>query len=229
MGAASAADVVVEAAADRSATVIGITGGVAAGKSTLAAAVAPALRAAVVATDGFLFPNATLADNGLEHRKGFAESFDTEALRAFVDQWRATGRATAPRYSHLLYDVAGSVEVADAACLVLEGLHLGHPAFGLHDRIDLLVHIDAAVEDLARWYLARFQELRTTAASQPDAFLYPYRDMAPDVLDRMAIQVWDTLNVVLLEEEIRPYEAVADLVIRLDADHGVAQVEFPLR
>ncbi len=225
MGVSSAADLVVDAARDRDARVVGITGGIAAGKSTLATAVAPSLDAAVVATDGFLLTNAALAEAGLTHRKGYPDSFDVAALGAFVDAWRETGRAAAPLYSHLHYDVVGSTDVAGAERLVLEGLHLGHPAFGLRDRIDLLVHLDAHADDLARWYLARFQELRTAAASEPDAFLYPYRDMDPAVLDGMAMDVWRTLNLIVLEDEIRPYESTADIVIRLGPDHEVVTVD----
>src|SRR5262245_38609835 len=98
-------ELIVAAAERADATVIGITGGVAAGKSTLGSAVAAALSAPVVASDGFLRTNAELASLGLTHRKGFPESFDAVALSSFLDTWRATGRAIAPRYSHLTYDI----------------------------------------------------------------------------------------------------------------------------
>lgn len=222
--ATEAVDLVVDAARERDARLIGITGAIAAGKSTLAAAVAQSLDAAVVSTDGFLLSNAALAEAGLTDRKGFPESFDHAALAAFVDEWKATGRASAPRYSHLHYDVVGVAEV-DAWSLVVEGLHLSHPSFGVRDRLDLLVHLDASDDCLARWYLERFQELRTAAATDPTAFLYPYREMPGDALDAIAMDVWRSLNMVVVDEQIRPHEALADLVITLDADHQVSTIE----
>ena len=82
---------VIEEASRRDARVVGVTGGVAVGKSTLAEHLAVALDAAVVATDGFLLDGPTLAERDLGHRKGFPESFDAAALRSFLDGWRATG------------------------------------------------------------------------------------------------------------------------------------------
>src|SRR5437660_9030187 len=67
--------------------IVGITGAVAVGKSTLASALqqqivgspeAPSVE--VVCTDGFLLDNATLEARGLTLKKGFPESYDAEAL-----------------------------------------------------------------------------------------------------------------------------------------------------
>jgi type I pantothenate kinase len=216
-----AADLVAEAASEAGATVVGITGGVAAGKSTLAEAVAARLGAPVVATDGFLHPNAVLADLELTARKGFPESFDSVALRAALDGWRADGRATVPVYSHLLYDVVPPpVEVAGER-LVVEGLHLGHPVIGVRDRIDLLVHIDADDGLLATWFLERFRELRLAAADEPTAFLHPIRDLPAETAESMAMGVWEAVNLVVLEEEVRPWAKVADLVLTLGPSHEV--------
>jgi type I pantothenate kinase len=237
-----AVDAVLAAVGD--ARLIGITGGVAAGKSTLAAAVGLALGAPVVATDGFLRSNADLADAGLTHRKGFPESFDGDALGAGLDAWRATGRMAVPVYSHLAYDLTGEVVVVAGERLVVEGLHLGHPALGVgvgapagrsvgvgahagrsvRDRFDLLVHLDAADDDLARWYLDRFRELRAAAAADPAAFLHQFRDVDGAVLDGMAMDVWTGVNLVVLEEEVRPWAGEADLVLRLGPDHQVVEV-----
>ena len=60
----------------------------------------------LVTTDGFLLPNAELAERGLMTRKGFPESYDRRALLRFVTEVKA-GRAEvhAPVYSHLVYDI----------------------------------------------------------------------------------------------------------------------------
>jgi type I pantothenate kinase len=61
---------------------------VAAGKSTLCAALKatlePALRVEVVSTDGFLFPNAVLAERGTLMRKGYPETYDGDSLAAIL-------------------------------------------------------------------------------------------------------------------------------------------------
>jgi type I pantothenate kinase len=200
----------------RDAQIVGITGGIAAGKSTVAAAVANALGWPTVSTDGFI-----RADAGA--RKGYADSYDADALGAFLDAIRDDGKATAPRYSHLHYEVVGYEEITSHN-LVLDGLHLGHVAIGIRDRLDLLVHLDAPTDTLSEWYLGRFQELRTLAKDEPTAMLYPYLEMGPDGLDAMAMQVWRDLNAVVIDTEVRPAEAVADVIVRLNADHTVAEI-----
>jgi hypothetical protein len=54
--------------------------------------------------------------------------------------------------------------------------------------------------------------------------LYQYRDMQPEALDAMAMQVWRDLNAVVVDTEVRPAEAAADVVVRLNADHSVAEI-----
>jgi type I pantothenate kinase len=97
----------------------------------------------------------------------------------------------------------------------------------VRDRFDLLVHVDAADEDLARWYLDRFRELRSAAAADPAAFLHQFRDVDGAVLDGMAMDVWDAVNLVVLEEEVRPWASAADLTLWLGADHSVASATRP--
>jgi type I pantothenate kinase len=219
-----ALELVLGVAAADDVRVVGITGGVAAGKSTLADALAARLGAVVVATDGFLHPNAELAARDLTHRKGFAESFDSAALRAALDDWRATGTTTVPVYSHLRYDVVPPPVAVAGERLVVEGLHLGHPALGVRDRIDLLVHLDADPVLLAGWFLDRFRQLRAAAAGDPDAFLHPYRDVPAEAMEAMAMDVWASVNLVVLEEEVRPWSKAADLVLVLGPHHEVIEV-----
>jgi type I pantothenate kinase len=218
------AGVVVDEVERTGARLVGITGGVAAGKSTLAAAVAATLGAPVLATDGFLHPNAILAERDLTHRKGFPESFDAAALAAALDRWCAEGEVEVPVYSHLFYDVVPPPVRLAGERLVVEGLHLGHPGLGVRDRFDLLVHVDADEADLARWFLDRFRELRADAATVPGALLHPFKDLPADTVEGMAMDVWRAVNVAVLVEEVRPWEGAADLVVRLGPGHEVLEV-----
>mgnify|MGYP002336307248 CR=1 FL=1 len=221
---------VAEQVAARQARLVAITGGVAAGKSTFAAALGEALpvSSVVVAGDGFLLPTAELAARGLSERKGFPDSYDTAALATFLDAVRAGDpRASAPVYSHLAYDVVPGerVVVGDADVVIVEGLHLASPALGVRDRFDLVVHLDADDDDLERWYLQRFRSLRGAAAGDPSAFLHGYLAMGDEALDAIAIDVWHKVNLVVLDEHVRPAAVHADVVLHLDADHGVERVD----
>src|SRR4051812_36005734 len=92
--------------------IIGLAGSVAVGKSTTGRVLRALLqrwpntpKVELIATDGFLLPNAVLAREGLMERKGFPESYDLPALLAFLNAIKAgTHSAFAPVYSHLTYD-----------------------------------------------------------------------------------------------------------------------------
>ena len=89
-GPAGVADLSAQLARRRSAEgifIVGVTGSVASGKSTLAKALADVLRGARLPIrrdhwhgQDFLLPNKTLAERGIEAKKGFPESYDLDAL-----------------------------------------------------------------------------------------------------------------------------------------------------
>src|SRR5271170_2624350 len=118
--------------------VVAITGGVAAGKSVLAAELAndiagwperPSVE--IVGTDGFLFDNATLEARGLGPRKGFPESYDVDGFRAALGSIRR-GPTSFPGYSHATYDVEPALArtLSTPEVLIVEGLglHIDHGA-----------------------------------------------------------------------------------------------------
>ena len=172
--------------------VIGVAGSVSVGKSTTARLLRLLLarwpqqpRVELVTTDGFLLPNAELARRGLMARKGFPESYDRRALLQFVTDVKA-GRAQvgAPVYSHLTYDiVAGKQAVTHRPdILLLEGLNVLQPAppgaaLAVSDFIDFSVYVDAALEDIRRWYVDRFRRLRETAFRDPSSYFRRYAAM----------------------------------------------------
>jgi type I pantothenate kinase len=166
--------------------IIGVAGSVAVGKSTTARVLQALLarwpnvpKVDLVTTDGFLYPNAILAREGLMERKGFPESYDLSALLHFLSDIRAGRRpARAPVYSHLIYDVMPNqwIEVDRPDILIVEGLNVLQPARlpkdgtaipFVSDFFDFSVYIDADQEDLHRWYVNRFLRLRHTAFRDP--------------------------------------------------------------
>src|SRR5436309_4375569 len=114
--------------------IIGIGGSVAVGKSTTARVLQALLarwpnvpKVGLVTTDGFLYPNAILAREGLMERKGFPESYDLPALLRFLSDVKAGRRPIrAPIYSHLVYDVMPNqwVEIDRPDILIVEGLNV---------------------------------------------------------------------------------------------------------
>lgn len=117
--------------------VIGIAGSVAVGKSTTARLLQELLRrwpytprVDLVTTDGFLYPNAVLAERGLMDRKGFPESYDHAALLDFLRRVKSgEERVEIPRYDHVIYDIVPGQHqvVAHPDILILEGLNVLQP------------------------------------------------------------------------------------------------------
>ena len=79
--------------------IIGVGGSVAVGKSTTARVLQALLarwpnvpKVDLVTTDGFLYPNAVLAREGLMEKKGFPESYDLPTLLRFLSDIKAGRR-----------------------------------------------------------------------------------------------------------------------------------------
>jgi len=205
-------------------TVVGIAGPVAVGKSTLAYQLADALAPAaveVVTTDGFLFANDELEARGLSMRKGFPESYDLDALRAFLGAVRAGRPADVPVYSHETYDVVVGAfrSVAGAGVVVLEGVNALSATVGLLD-LGIYVHADDAVVEA--WFVERFREL--CANDDPTSFYARFAGLDAETVDHLAHEVWRSVNLVNLHEHIGPSIGHADVVVEKAADHGVGAV-----
>src|SRR5690606_9384015 len=114
--------------------IIGIAGSVAVGKSTTARVLKELLarwpsspKVDLVTTDGFLYPNAVLLQEGLMERKGFPESYDVGAILRFLSGIKAgLPNMRAPLYSHLTYDVRPGefVTIDRPDILIFEGINV---------------------------------------------------------------------------------------------------------
>jgi type I pantothenate kinase len=207
---------------------VGITGAVAAGKSTLAGELAAALAGAgpveIVGTDGFLVDTATLVERGLLNRKGFPETYDSAALRAALAAIR-TGPVTFPGYSHTIFDPdpALSRRLDPPAVLIVEGLGLqdGPAVLGL----DTLVYLDADEADLEAWFSERFVQLWRDAEHDPASFYARFRSMDEAQTRKFAAEVvWRGINLPNLRQHIVMARDVADIVVRKGADHAILSV-----
>lgn len=219
--------------------IIGIAGSVAVGKSTVARLLKELLsrwegtpRVALVTTDGFLHPNAELQRRDIMHRKGFPESYDRLALLKFVaDVKSGLPVVHAPVYSHLVYDIVPSetVEVENPDVLIVEGLNvLQPPAAGqevaLSDYFDFTIYVDAEVENVAKWFIGRFEKLRESAFTDPASYFHRYAEMDYDAALARAQEIWRTINLPNLTENIQPTRSRAKLVLQKGEQHAVESV-----
>jgi len=217
------------AARDRRPYLVAVTGGVAAGKSTVALALRALLAdrwsVDIVPADGFLFSNAELDRRGLSLRKGFPESHDLNALARFLADVRAGGGARAPTYSHVTYDlVPGGEQVVAADVVVVEGLPLLQPEIG--GSFDLTIYVDADEDDLERWYVERFLTLRDAARNDDSSFFRAFVAMSEAETAALAHEVWRTINGRNLREHILPTRKQADVIVEKAGDHTVRSVRL---
>lgn len=227
-GLSDIADLVRARAGGRQPFIVGVTGGVAAGKSTFAVQLAeslaePAWTAEVVSTDGFLMDNAALSQLGLINRKGFPESFDTAAMRAALVGVR-TGPATFPGYSHAIFDIdpALSRRLDPPGVLIVEGLglHGGAAEVGL----DTLVYLDADEALIEAWFAERFLGFWRAAETDPTSFYARFRHLDEAGVRGVAAMVWRDINLPNLREHISKARDLADIVVTKGEGHRILSV-----
>jgi type I pantothenate kinase len=206
--------------------VVGLTGSVAAGKSTLCERLVRrlegALRVVSVSTDGFLLPTQVLNARGLGMRKGFPESYDADALFDVVQRVRREP-VVIPGYSHVTYDIdpalARTVDAPDV--LILEGLGFAPFPDGrsLCDAVDLTIYLDADEADLEDWFAHRFMALWRAAEDDPTSFYAQFRDMDAAQAEAFGRMVWTQINLENLREHIVQVRRRADILLRKAASH----------
>jgi type I pantothenate kinase len=218
-----------------------VAGSVSVGKSTTARLLALLLarwrecpRVELMTTDGFLLPNAELERRGLMARKGFPESYDRRALLRFVTEVKAgEPQVSAPVYSHLTYDIVPGERavIHRPDILLLEGLNVLQPApagvaLAVSDFIDFSVYVDAAPDDIRRWYVQRFLRLRETAFRDPESYFRRYAALDEATAVAQAEEVWAEINEPNLVDNIAPTRDRATLVLRKGPEHDVTRVRL---
>ncbi|MHA7857277.1 MAG: nucleoside/nucleotide kinase family protein [Henriciella sp.] len=217
--------------------VIGLTGSVASGKSTLAhhleQSLEPELSVETVSTDGFLFLTEYLRKNGLFERKGFPETYDYAAMQAAIASVRSEP-TDFPGYSHITFDpdpaLTRTVEPSDV--VILEGLGFRpRGSESTPNEPDILIYLDAELAHIESWYLERFLRFWRAAEHDPTSFYAQFRHMSEPQLIEFAKSVWAGINLPNLENHILPMREHADLVIKKDADHAITitQDRWPRR
>ncbi|HEX5144862.1 MAG TPA: type I pantothenate kinase [Mycobacterium sp.] len=218
--------------------VIGVAGSVAVGKSTTARVLQALLarwehhpRVDLVTTDGFLYPNNELTRRNLMHRKGFPESYDRRGLMRFVTTVKSGAEvACAPVYSHLLYDIVPGEKhvVRHPDILILEGLNVLQtgPTLMVSDLFDFSVYVDARIEDIEQWYVSRFLAMRAGAFADPASHFHHYSTLTDEQAVFAARDIWGSINLPNLIDNILPTRPRATLVLRKDSDHSINRLRL---
>ena len=143
-----AADAVRRLATPGRRTIVGITGPVGAGKSTLAAR----LSGCVIATDHYL-PNYDVTP---EHERDLPERSDLARLLADLRSLRTGQPTRIPQWSFHTHNRVGEQEIQPHDLIVVEGLHALHETHA--PGLDIRVYVDAPPS--IRW--ARWENLALT-------------------------------------------------------------------
>ncbi|GAC1314759.1 MAG: type I pantothenate kinase [Acidimicrobiales bacterium] len=211
--------------------VVTIAGSVASGKTTCAGAVAALIAARadrpsveILSTDGFLYPNAVLAPQGLVMRKGFPETYDNELItRTLGGLAEGEPSVQIPSYSHSVYDIDGAPQVLrNPDVVVLEGVNTLQP--GLAEYGSMRVYLDADEPDLRRWYVDRFLGLIDAARTDSSSFFAQWVTLSPEEARAQAVAVWEAVNLPNLTDHILATRWRADIVLHKAGDHAVDRV-----
>ena len=217
--------------------IIGVSGSVAVGKSTtsrllqlLLQRTFPQSNVELVTTDGFLYPNQTLTEQGILNRKGFPESYDMEALLNFLDHIKNGQDVDIPVYSHEVYDIVPeekqSVKAADF--VIVEGINVfqnpQNERLYITDFFDFSIYVDAAVDDIESWYLDRFLKMLSLAQNDPDSYYYRFTQMPIGEVESFAHQVWTSINLTNLQNYIEPTRNRAEVILHKTKNHEIDEI-----
>ncbi|AVK64745.1 hypothetical protein C5Z26_11835 [Lactobacillus sp. CBA3606] len=204
--------------------VIGITGNVAAGKTTFAQQLQrfcqqrlPKAQTVLVSTDDFLLPNAVLKAHHLMAVKGFPQSYQAALMRQFVTQVQTKHQITLPRYNHAINDIdqQRSQTISQPDIIIVEGLMVLQPVF--QTLLTTSVFLTVAPEVNYHWYLARCMALNLPAHYQMDQ----------NSFTQLAHHNWLTINWRNYQENVLPLKKYAQFQVQLNATHQIATITIP--
>lgn len=218
--------------------IIGISGSVAVGKSTTARLLEvllshffPEKKVQLITTDGFLYNTRELERRGIMQQKGFPESYDMKALINFLNEVKSgQPNVKAPVYSHEVYDIIPNrYDIIDRPdILIIEGINTlqlpSNQQIYVSDFTDFSIYIDAADDLIEKWYLDRFKKLMDTAFQNPSNHYYELAHSNRDKAVQIAKDVWQSINLPNLEENIKPTKTRADLIIHKGKEHRIDNI-----
>lgn len=218
--------------------IVGITGPVSVGKSTVTELMAslwhefyPNLKVQTLGTDGFLYSNKELKKRNLFQRKGFPETYNySKIVRFLKDVKKGTDNVFYPLYSHSLSDVVANQRglITKPDILFIEGINLLQKSAQnndlISDYLDLSIYLDADESQVEDWYLARFHRLMDLNKNDPTNFFYSWAHKPLSEADEFAREVWQKINLPNNELYVEPTKRRADIILHKVNDHVVDRV-----
>ena len=225
--------------ADSTPFIIGISGSVAVGKSTIArvlrqmlSTIFPDKVVELMTTDGFLYSNDELTHRGIYDRKGFPESYDMSALINFMNKVKTSKEPVQyPYYSHEIYDIVPdkSVTLHNPDILIVEGINTfqlpKNEQIYASDYFDFSIYVDADPIDIKQWYTDRYLVHIDLAKDNPDSFFYPMIEWSDEKVKEFGDNVWYTINLTNLVQNIEPTKERADVILHKVSDHSIDLVK----
>lgn len=218
--------------------VIGISGSVAAGKSTFAQKLKQCLekedkQVEIVSTDNFLMSNAELEEKGLMEQKGFPASINWKALNNFLLNVKLGNnnipyRLYSQELSDLIPNKLGTYKQADI--LIIEGINIlelpkeNGPIPS--DYLDYAIYLDSDEKNLETWFMKRYHYLLELNRNNPDNFFYKWAHVDRKQADEFAKKVWFDVNIKNLHEFIAPTKVRANMIVTKALDHSISAIDL---
>ncbi|MFC6182161.1 hypothetical protein [Lactiplantibacillus daowaiensis] len=201
--------------------VLGITGSVASGKTTLARQIQrqyqqlrPDLTCVLVSTDDFLWSNAVLKQRQLCIKKGFPVSYDHHLMARFVTAIQQGQAITLPTYNHATNDLDQQLRqvIYQPDVLIIEGLMVLQPTLRQLLTTSLFLAVDPTLN--YQWYLQRCEKLDLAAK-----YGQTWAEFEP-----IARKNWVAINQRNFDENVAPLQALATWQARVVAGHRLAWI-----
>ncbi len=216
--------------------IIGLTGSVAAGKTTFAKTLKDRLEnkaelecVEVLGTDNFLLSNSELEALGLMRRKGFPESYNNSKIANTLEKLKFSKESVEiERYDHAKYDIVENVKdiLKRTRIVIVEGLNILHPERNrsLKHIFNLTIYLDAPERFIFQWYKSRVDQHIEAAKTNPKSYYHQFCKMEKEKLSQSISEIWREINQVNLHNNILPCKNTADMVVEKDEDHNVSNI-----
>lgn len=212
---------------------VSITGSVASGKSTTAQCLKNLLQAqpphpavSILCTDDFLYSNHRLEELGILDRKGFPESYDSDALlRCITALKKGVSHVTIPKYSHKIYNIIDNKQVLNNAdIIIIEGLNIlqratNTPTHTIDQLTNICIYMEAAECDLFTWFTKRIKGLIEEAKKDKSSFYHRFSKMSLADVSNGIHDAWYNINSKNLHENLIPLREKADIIMEKNKDH----------
>ena len=99
-------------------------------------------------------------------------------------------------------------------------------AMFVSDFFDFSIYVDARETDIEQWYVERFLTLRETVFRNPSSYFHRYAALTTAEAIAKAHDIWRTINLVNLRENVLPTRERAHLILEKGRDHAVRRVRL---